>query len=118
MASLAGHLQLDNIVVLVDKNDLQVDGFTYDINRMDMMEERWSAFGFNAVTIDGHNISEIDRALSFESHGKPYAVIANTVKGKGISFAENEAEWHQNVLTDELYKKAMLEIKGDKNAAL
>ncbi len=117
-ASLAGHLKLDNIVVLVDRNNLQIDGFTCTINRMNMMEERWSAFGFNAVTIDGHNISEIDRALSFTSHGKPYAVIADTIKGKGISFAENEAEWHQNVLTDELYKKAMLEIRGNNYDAL
>ena len=117
-ASLAGHLQLDNIVVIVDRNGLQIDGFTFNINRMDMMEERWAAFGFHAVTIDGHNLIEIDRALSFNSSGRPYAVIANTVKGKGISFAENEAEWHQNVLTEELYKKAILEIRGNNNAAL
>ncbi len=117
-ASLAGHLQLDNIVVIIDRNNLQIDGFTYDINRMDMMEERWSAFGFDAVTIDGHKIIEIDRALSFAGAGKPYAIVANTVKGKGISFAENEPEWHQNVLTDDLYNRAILEIRGNNNVAL
>ena len=117
-ASLAGHLCLDNMVIIVDKNNLQIDGFTYDINRMDKIAERWSAFGFDTVTINGHNISEIDRALSVNASGKPRAIIAETIKGKGISFAENEAEWHQNVLTKELYEKAVNEIKGDKNASL
>lgn len=112
-ASLAGHLQLDNLVVIVDKNDLQIDGFTYDINKMDLMEDRWKAFGFDSVTIDGHDPEEINNAYNRVISGRPAAIIAKTVKGKGISFAENQVEWHQNELTDELYFQALRELERE-----
>ena len=116
-ASLAGHMELDNIIVVVDRNGLQIDGYTRDINRMDDLVDRWKAFGFSSMEIDGHNIEEIRHAYAAEQNGKPKAIIANTVKGKGISFAEDEVEWHQNVLTDELYLRAMEEL-GEKNVTV
>ena len=108
-ASLAGHLALDNLTVIVDKNGLQLDGATKDIINMDNMAERWSAFGFDAVTVDGHDYAQLNAVFARRS-GKPLAVIAETVKGKGVSFAEGNVDWHDNVLTDELYRQAMEEV--------
>lgn len=110
-ASLAGHMGLDNIIVIVDRNGLQIDGYTRDINNMDKLEDRWKAFGFEVDVIDGHNVEAIHAALSSERHGCPRAIVADTVKGKGVSFAENEVEWHQNVLTDELYARALKDVR-------
>lgn len=109
-ASIAGHLKLNNITVIVDRNRLQIDGNTEDINSMSALQERWEAFGFYTVVIDGHNFDEIEKVLMLRNEKKPIAIIANTVKGKGISFTENEPEWHQNILTDELYKKGIQEL--------
>lgn len=117
-ASLAGHMGLNNIIVIVDRNGLQIDGFTKDINCMDKLEERWAAFGFDVIHIDGHDINAIRNAFNAEHSGKPCAIIADTVKGKGISFAENEPEWHQKVLTRDLYLQAMEEVGGSVDAAI
>lgn len=109
-ASLAGHLALDNLTVIVDKNGLQLDGATKDIVNMDNMEERWRAFGFDAVTVDGHSYLQLKAAFTGRS-GKPRAIVAETVKGKGVSFAEGNVDWHDNVLTDALYRQAIEEIR-------
>lgn len=111
-ASVASHLKLDNIVVVADKNDLQIDGWTRDINSQEALCDRWKSFGFEVLEINGHDHAEIRQALSTKAAGRPMAVVAHTTKGKGISFAENEAEWHQNVVTDDLYDRALLELGG------
>ncbi len=111
-AAYASHRKLDNITVIVDMNKLQLDGPTHDILSMDNMAERWTAFGFKTVEVDGHDIEAIYKALQTEHVGQPLAVIAHTIKGKGISFAENKTEWHDNYLSDELYEKGIKELGG------
>ena len=111
-AALAGHHRLSNLTVIIDKNQLQLDGHTKDIINMDNMEERWNAFGFCARTVDGHNCEELLAAMQ-APHAGPLAVIANTVKGHGISFAEGNWKWHHNYLTDLLYQEAFKEIEHD-----
>lgn len=108
-AALAGHLKQANLSVIVDKNGLQLDGPTREILNMDNMAERWKAFGFDAVTVDGHDWMALSEALAYISD-RPRAIIAVTVKGYGISFAENNVDWHDNVLTEELYRQAREEI--------
>lgn len=105
-AMMAGHLQLQNLVVIIDQNGLQLDGKTSEIIRADNMAERWRSFGFHTVEIDGHNIKQIYDAYAMKSY-KPLAIIARTVKGKGVPFAEDRVEWHDNYLSDELYKNAI-----------
>lgn len=109
-AAYAGHAHLDKLIVIIDKNNFQLDGRTQDVLCMDNLAERWQAFGFAAVEIDGHDFSSIHRAFQTEHVGKPLAIIAHTIKGKGISFAENKVEWHDNYLSDKLYKKALQEV--------
>lgn len=108
-AALAGHLRLKNLAVIIDKNGLQLDGFTKDILCMDNMEERWRAFGFHSMTVDGHDCRQLYEALTME-RDKPLAVIANTIKGKGISFAENQKCWHDNYLSEQLYRRGLQDI--------
>jgi transketolase len=115
-ASIAGHLKLNNLVVVVDKNGLQIDGKTSEINSQETMVDRWNGFGFNTVEIDGHDVFEIKKAYEINHPDKPLAIIAHTTKGKGVSFAEGEAEWHQNVLSDELYHKAIDELENNRRA--
>lgn len=110
-ASLAGHLRLNNLFVIVDRNGLQIDGHTQDINRMDRLQDRWTSFGFKSLTIDGHDIASIRKAFQTWEETGPCAIIADTVKGKGVSFAENQVEWHQNILTTSLYRRALDEVK-------
>lgn len=77
---------------------------------MDNMAERWSAFGFITVEISGHDFDQIAEAFKTEHVGHPLAIIADTVKGKGVGFAEDKTEWHDNLLTDDLYEKAKAEV--------
>ena len=108
-AALAGHLRQTNLTVIVDKNGLQLDGPTKAVLNMDNMAERWQSFGFDAVTVNGHDWAALSQA--FASHSdKPRVIVAETVKGKGVSFAENNVDWHDNVLTDALYRQAKEEI--------
>lgn len=109
-AAYAGHAHLEKLIVIIDKNNLQLDGRTQDVLCMDNLAERWQAFGFAAVEIDGHDFNSIHKAFRTEHEGKPLAVIAHTIKGKGISFAENKVEWHDNYLSDALYKTALEEV--------
>ena len=108
-AALAGHLKQTNLTVIIDKNGLQLDGATEEIINMDNMEERWKVFGFDAITVDGHSYEDLSKAFAKISD-RPKAVIAQTLKGRGVSFAENNVDWHDNVLTDMLYKQAKEEI--------
>lgn len=107
-ASSANHYNLSNLICIVDKNGLQYDGLTTDILNMDNLAEKWKSFGWEVRVIDGHDIESVYDALTVE-HKKPLAIIANTVKGKGVSFAENNYKWHNAKLTKEQYEQALAE---------
>lgn len=106
-AAYASHRHLNNLVVIVDKNRLQLDGETRKVLNMENMADKWKAFGFSVVEIDGHDIEQIDEALQQRHWDSPLAIIADTVKGKDIPFAENKTEWHDNFLSDELYLEGL-----------
>lgn len=107
-ASSASHYKLSNLVCIVDKNGLQYDGLTTDILSMDNLSDKWAGFGWDVRDIDGHDIESVYEALTGK-HEKPLAIIANTIKGKGVSFAENNYKWHNARLTKEQYEQAMAE---------
>lgn len=111
-AMFAAHHKLDNFTVIIDDNKMQSMGNSNEIINMDSMREKWQAFGFNAIEVDGHNHEELERALKTQVKGKPTAVICNTIKGKGVSFFENSAEWHNSKLSEEIRDKAILELGG------
>ncbi len=117
----ASHYRLDNLVAVVDRNRLQSDGFCAEIMQMDPLAEKWQSFGWGVREVDGHDIEELLDAFHRKSRpkGKPYVVIANTVKGKGISFAEDNVAWHHNRLSQAETEKALGELgfgahKGDR----
>lgn len=110
-ASYAAHLKLNTLTVIVDKNGLQNDGATQDILDMEDMEEKWRAFGWEAISVDGHDISNLDKALKKTSSNKPIALIASTVKGKGISFMENISQWHYGIVTQNIFDQALADLK-------
>ena len=108
----ASKYQLDNLIVVVDRNHLQITGKTEDVNPIEPLDEKFKSFGFNVEFVNGNNIFElleIFQKVPFTA-GKPNAIIANTIKGCGISFIENEISWHHKVPTDEEYKKAIKEL--------
>lgn len=109
-AAYAGANKLENLIVIIDRNKLQLDGPTKDVLSFENMAERWSAFGFETVTCDGHDFESLACAFAHKHKNKPLAIIANTVKGKGVSFAENKVEWHGNYLDDASYYIAIDEI--------
>lgn len=108
----AAHNKLDNLVIVIDRNMLSADGNTETVLALENLEDKLKSFGCDVMTVDGHNIGELLKSFSHKAEGKPYALIAKTVKGKGVSFMENKKEWHQNILTEELYKKAYEEVGG------
>lgn len=108
----AAHYKLDNLTVIIDRNYMSVDGNTEELMAQLDMQRKMEAFGWESVTIDGHNVSQLIDALSHRPEGKPYAVIAQTIKGKGVSFIENNKSWHQAVLNEQLYQQAVEEIKN------
>lgn len=109
----AGYRQLDNIVVIVDKNDLGATHFVSKDAGIDPIERKWESFGFNVIHIDGHNYSEILEAFE-DSVGGPTAIIADTIKGKGVSFIENQPFMHGVAVKKDDMERAISEIqKGD-----
>lgn len=112
-AMFAGHRKLDNLVVIVDNNDLQIDGNIGDVCSPYPIAEKFEAFNFNVLTIDGHDFDAIDAAFkeAKETKGRPTAIIAKTIKGKGVSFMENEASWHGAAPNDEQYAIAMADLE-------
>jgi transketolase len=108
----ASHHQLDNLIGIVDRNGLQIDGFTESIICLEPYRQKWEAFGWEVREIDGHNMTEIVSTLQsapFKAR-KPSFVISNTTKGKGISFMENNPEWHGGAPKGELARKAKEEV--------
>ncbi len=109
----ASHYKLDNLVAILDYNKIQLLGLVSKIMGIEPVVEKWKAKGWEVIEIDGHNMREIDEALekAEEVKGKPSMIIAHTVKGKGVSFMENTAEWHGGSPTEEELKKALEELK-------
>ncbi len=102
---------LDNIIAIIDRNRLQIDGNTEDIKPLDNLAEKIRAFNWNVIEIDGHDIKQIYDAIErAKTSTHPAAIIANTVKGKGVSFMENNAGWHGKAPKQEDYEKAMEEL--------
>jgi transketolase len=105
----ASHYELDNLTLIVDDNKLQYDGESIKVLNMGSLQKKFEAFGFVAHSINGHNIEEVINALSIRTTAKPTVVIANTIKGKGVSFMEGKKEWHHSRLSLEQYEIAMSE---------
>ena len=116
-AMTAEKYQLDNLCVIVDANELQLTDSTMNVKEINYndIEQKFRAFGFQTVVIDGHNIESIIRALTIAemTKGKPTAIICKTIKGKGVSFMENQIDWHGKAPNDEEYKIAMKELKQE-----
>ena len=112
-AMLAAHRKLDNLVVIVDNNNLQIDGAIDDVNSPYPIDKKFEAFNFHVINIDGHDFDAIAAAFkeARETKGQPTAIIAKTVKGKGVSFMENQASWHGAAPNDEQYEVAMADLE-------
>ncbi len=112
-AMFAGAKKLDNLVVIVDNNNLQIDGPITEVNNPYPLDKKFEAFNFHVICIDGHNFDEIRAAFreARETKGMPTAIIAKTVKGKGVSFMENQVGWHGTAPNDEQYKVAMEDLE-------
>jgi len=109
----AAHYKLDNLVGIVDKNGLQIDGKVEDVMRIDSIEEKYKAFGWDVIEIDGHDMQQVVDALALAKqsrNGKPKVIIADTVKGKGVSFMENVAGWHGKTPNLDELTKALEEL--------
>lgn len=112
-AMLAAHKQLDNLVVIVDNNNLQIDGAITEVNSPYPIDKKFEAFNFHVINIDGNDFDQIDAAFKEAKtvKGQPTAIIAKTLKGKGVSFMENQASWHGKAPNDEEYELAMEELE-------
>ena len=115
---LAAHHKLDNLVVIVDNNNLQIDGDIREVNSPYPIDKKFEAFNFHVINIDGNDFDQIDAAFkeSRTVKGKPTAIIAKTLKGKGVSFMENQAGWHGKAPNDEEYKIAMEDLEKEGEA--
>ncbi len=112
-AMFAGHKKLDNLVVIVDNNGLQIDGKIDDVCNPYPIDKKFEAFNFHVINIDGHDFEQIDAAFkeAKATKGMPTAIIAKTVKGKGVSFMEGSAGWHGKAPSDDEYAVAMEDLK-------
>jgi len=111
-AMAASHYRLGNLCAVVDRNSLQIDGGTEEVMAIEPLAEKWSSFGWNVLTVDGHNLEEIIRAFDEAEmlRDSPTVIIANTTKGKGVSFMENVCEYHGRPLTREQLCEALKEL--------
>ena len=112
-AMSAAQYELDNLCVIVDNNNLQIDGEINNVMNPYPIDKKFEAFGFNVIEIDGHNFEQIKDAFSQAKQvkNKPTCIIAKTIKGKGVSFMENEVGWHGKAPNEEQYNKAMEDLK-------
>lgn len=106
--------KLDNLICFLDYNKVQLDGTTDEIMPMNNMEDRFRSFGMHVLRIDGHDIEAIANAIdeAKQVKDKPVMIVADTIKGKGVSFMEGQSSWHGNAISDEYYEIAMKELKG------
>ena len=114
-AMFAAHYKLDNLVAFLDLNGLQIDGKITEVMNPTPHDEKFRAFGWHVITIDAHDFAEIANALAEARtvKGKPTMIIARSVKGKGVSFMENEVDWHGKAPNEEQYKAALAELTGE-----
>ena len=114
-AMFGAHYKLDNLVAIVDFNGLQIDGKVTEVMNPTPLDEKFAAFGWNVCVIDGHNFDEIAEALACAraTKGKPTAIIAKCVKGKGVSYMENQASWHGSAPKDDQYAQAVAELTAN-----
>lgn len=110
-AFMAAHHKVDNLTLIVDRNGLQSDGFTHDVMQMDL-EALWRACRWETLVCDGHDIEALQRALAAPHIGRPKVIIADTVKGKGVSFMENNKEFHRNRISAQQLIDAQADIEG------
>ena len=112
-AMFAGHRRLDNLTVIVDNNGLQIDGNITDVCSPYPIDKKFEAFNFNVININGHDFDEIREAFAAAENckGMPTAIIAHTIKGRGVSFMEGQASWHGKAPDDEQYAKAISELE-------
>ena len=105
---LAGHRKLDNLVVIVDNNNLQIDGKITDVNSPYPIDKKFEAFNFHVINIDGNDFDQIEAAFkeARNTKGMPTAIIAKTIKGKGVSFMEDQAGWHGKAPNDKHYVRS------------
>ncbi len=116
-AMFASTYHLDNLVAIIDRNRLQIGGDTETIVKLEPLAERWRAFGWEVREVNGHDFNElIDAMKSFGPNGMPHLVIAKTIKGKGVSFIENNYRWHHGTLNDEQYKQALSDLDAQLRA--
>ena len=111
-AMLASHLRLKNLIAIVDRNMLCIHGNTEKINALNPFSAKWESFGWNVKEINGHNYEEILKALTSGHKNKPTLIVANTIKGKGVSFMENNHKWHHGGINEDLYNSAYNELIG------
>jgi transketolase len=111
-AMSAAHYKLDNLCGIVDRNRLQIDGFCKEVMDTEPLEKKWESFGWHVINVDGHDISALINALEETKtiKGKPTVIIADTIKGKGVSFMENVAIWHGQAPNNEETKKALNDL--------
>ena len=114
-AMSASHYKLDHLIAFLDRNRLQIDGRTEQVMPIEPIKEKWEAFGWHVLEINGHDFSEIFRAVAEGKacNGKPTMIIANTIKGKGVSFMEGSLHFHGKAPNDEQYEIAMRELRGE-----
>lgn len=115
-ATSAPKYELDNLTAIVDYNKVQLDGTTDEVMPLRDVPAKWAAFGWNVIECDGHDIADLDKALDAAEakKGVPSVIIANTVKGKGVSFMEGKAAWHGKAIDDESFEKLLAELGGAK----
>lgn len=112
-AMASNKYKLDNLCVILDNNGLQIDGKVEEVKALDCLYSKWESFGFNVIPCDGHNIEMLIDSFekARQTKGQPSIIIARTVKGKGVPFMENKAEWHGKAPNDEQYERAMKALK-------
>lgn len=110
----AKQFALDNLTVIIDRNHLCYDGTTEEVMQLGDLSAKMRAFGFNTIDCNGHDIADLLRAFDSPAEGIPTAIICDTVKGKGLSFAENRPEWHQRAITQEQYEIALADLMEGK----
>lgn len=107
----AKNYNLVNMTMIVDCNHLQIDGFTKDVMNIESLKEKFIAFGYHTIEIDGHSVKDLLEAFEKRDKAQPNIIIANTIKGKGVSFMENKKNWHHNVISENQYCRAKNDIK-------
>lgn len=111
-AMTSNKYQLDNLCVILDNNGLQIDGKIEDVKELDCIYSKWESFGFHVISVDGHNMESLIDAFNTakQTKGKPSIIIAKTIKGKGVSFMENQVGWHGKAPKEEEFQMAMNEL--------